>query len=288
MSDSSPPVAVVTGATRGIGLEIAKWLAQTGWAVSICSRNSKEAVETSIDLAREFGQPTLGSEVDVGSVQDVEDFAKATARELGEPSLLVCNAAILGPVGEPDDCDPEAWSTALATNVGGSFNVIRAFWAGLKHIGCGRIVLMSGGGVGGPNPMKRASSYVASKAALALLVESLAYDLADTDCTINSIAPGSVPTTFMQNVLDVGVGIAGKELFDDAAGRSGDIPSGVLDEFFKLLGFLLSPESSHVSGRTLSVRWNRVDDLREMRFLPDEKNLFRLRRIDNQLFTSEG
>lgn len=286
MSDRQS-VAVISGGTRGIGLEIARFLASRGWQIGICSRSGPEATEVSIDLTREFGVSSVGSATDVANPNAVEVFAQVVRRDLGRPCLVICNAAVLGPVGGPTDALPEDWSAALHVNVSGVYNMINAFWTDVTSQPDGRIITMSGGGVGGPRPLRKTTAYVASKAALASLVETLSYEMQGTSSTINSIAPGAVPTTFMDGVLRAGRDLAGDDLFADAASRIGQSTTGTLTDFFRLLTYVISPESREISGRTLSARWNNPEELACLGQLTEDANLYRLRRIDNQLFTEE-
>ena len=286
MSEAQRPTIVITGATRGIGLLLARYFASENWSVAICARDEASVIEVSRDIASEFGVPTVGGCADVGDPNDMASFAETVRAQLGPTTALICNAGVLGPVGSPKHVDAESWSSAINVNVAGSFNAIKAFWNDLQNSPIGRIILMSGGGVGGPNPMKRASAYVASKAAVSSLAESIATDLEGTSCTINAVAPGAFPTSFMADVLDVGTEVAGHELYVDASGRTGHIAPGSASKLLELVEFLVSPLSGHINGRTLSANWNRVDGLQKGAFDDDDQNYLRMRRIDNDLFWS--
>jgi NAD(P)-dependent dehydrogenase (short-subunit alcohol dehydrogenase family) len=199
--------------------------------------------------------------------------------------VIINNAAVLGPVGNLRWSNASAWSDCLDVNVKGVAFMTAAFREQLEHSDTGRVVNLSGGGVGGPTPMLRVSAYVASKYAIAGLTEVLASEFAESSVTVNAIAPGALPTTFMDGVVHAGPEIAGTELFADASSRSGAVTSADLSPFLRLLDFLISTKSSHISGRLLSARWDSPELLLAHSSGNIDDNLFRVRRIDDALFT---
>src|SRR5690606_11349368 len=96
--------------------------------------------------------------------------------ELGRIDIAVANAAVLGPVGPVADTSASAWANAIDINVCGTANVVRSVLPAMAGAGHGRIVTLSGGGVGGPNVADRVGAYVASKGAVMLLTEALSYE----------------------------------------------------------------------------------------------------------------
>jgi NAD(P)-dependent dehydrogenase (short-subunit alcohol dehydrogenase family) len=196
---------------------------------------------------------------------------------------VINNAAVLGPVGRVDAVEVDSWLHAIAVEVGGVVAVTRAFVSQMRNAGGGRIVNLSGGGIGGPALQPRVSAYTASKAAVGVLTEVLAGELATDGITVNAIAPGPQPTTFGDDILRVGPDIAGPELY--AATLRNQESRGCIDAFLELVDFLLQDEASWLTGKLLSARWDRVDDLRGRRNELVGTSLLTLRRIDGELFT---
>ncbi len=278
------PIVVVTGGSRGIGRQLSRRLAAHGWDVAICSRSATQSGNAAAQLARDFGVRSLGVQADVASDTDMSAFAEHVNRELGKPSALICNAAILGPVGTINQTSAVEWASAHSVNVLGTVHAIRAFWEVISRQQDGRILCMSGGGIGGPNAMKRASAYTSSKSAIAALVESLSQDLNGSHATINMIAPGSVPTTFMDGLVAAGPARSGEAQYLEALSRKNnqaeDLPQPLIDLVF----YLLSKASRHINGCLLSGRWDTPQGLNSLRDTPRRQNLYKLRRVDDTLF----
>lgn len=271
-------VAFVTGAGRGIGRNMARWLAAAGAAVVICAR-SRGDVDALADELRSFGVHVLAEPCDVSDAAAVQKLVDHATGEFGGIDLAVANAGILGPVGTIENGDPNEWNKVFQVNVGGSAAVARAVLPGMRARGHGRIVTVSGGGVGGPNIPARVSAYVASKAAVMALTEALAKELPH-GVTVNSIAPGPVPTDFNKRVLDAGPSVAGDELFDSV--RAMKPPD--LEPLRDLLFYIASDESSWLNGRCLSARWEPPSTLRSLAEGGIDESRFRLRRIDEDLY----
>jgi NAD(P)-dependent dehydrogenase (short-subunit alcohol dehydrogenase family) len=273
---------VITGAGRGLGRALAVHVADAGFEVALCSRTASE-LDDAVGEIEQTGGRASAFTVDVSDPVAVDAFAAQVVERHGPVWAVVNNAAVLGPVGSIDVVDAESWMRAVAVDIGGVFAVTRAFVPQMRRSGGGRVVNLSGGGIGGPSPQPRVSAYTASKAAVDVLTEVLASELTGDGITINAVAPGPVPTTFLDDVLRAGPEVAGPELHD-AAVRNRDAPA-CFDSLFALVDFLLGDESSWLTGKLLSARWNRVDDLRARRDRLVGTSLLTLRRIDDALFT---
>jgi 3-oxoacyl-[acyl-carrier protein] reductase len=272
-------VAIVTGAGRGIGRTIAEWFAAEGADLVLVSRTLAEVDELAARLTAAHGIRALGQSVDVARPDEVATAISESVSVLGPISIAIANAAILGPVGFLADTDPARWAHTLEVNIGGTANVVRCVLPSMVEHRRGRIVTLSGGGVGGPRPAERVSAYVASKAAVVALTEVVAREL-PAGVTINAVAPGAVPTTFMQEVIDRGPDIAGDALHATAASSQ----SPDLEPLRQLLLYLAAGDSTHVSGCCLSARWDDPARLAELGPTIGASSRFRLRRIDEDLY----
>jgi NAD(P)-dependent dehydrogenase (short-subunit alcohol dehydrogenase family) len=280
----------VTGAGRGIGRALALHLASAGTPLALCARSSDELEETAAQV-RDRGAAVVARVVDVSDAAAIAAFAGIVGDELGPPWALVNNAAVLGPVGRLDEVDIDEWFRALLVDIGGVAASSRAFIPLMREAGGGRIINLSGGGIGGAGLQPNVSAYTASKAAVAVLTESLARELAD-EITVNAVAPGAQPTAFADEVLRVGPEQAGRELHeatirDQATANQATADQATrppLDAFLSLVDFLLSPESAWLTGKLLSARWDRVEAIVDARERLAGTSLLTLRRIDDTMF----
>jgi NAD(P)-dependent dehydrogenase (short-subunit alcohol dehydrogenase family) len=280
-------VCVVSGGSRGLGRSIADLLAGQGAALALCARGERELQATAEELRREHGREVLAAALDVREASAVTDFARAAERQLGAAYALVNNAAVLGPVGAIDEIDLGEWARALEVNVVGVVNMCAAFAPQMARAGGGAIVNLSGGGIGGPGVPDRVSAYTTSKGGIVMLTETLARELRPSAVRVNAIAPGPLPTGFLRPVLDAGPGAVSDDLFATARamGASGTVErEGVDKRLASLLLFLLSNESSWLTGKLVSARWESVEGLRAAEEQIRKTSLFTLRRIDGSLF----
>ncbi len=190
---SGQHVALVTGASRGIGRAIAEDRCAHGWAVGAVARD-------------EAALRDLVQSVPAGSVcplvADVTDFASMTRAvselvdRFGVPDLVVANAGVLGAVGATWEVDPDQWWRELEVNVRGVMVTVRAALPAMVARGSGRVVIMSSGLGRKPSPWS--SAYGASKAAVAHLASSLAVELEGRGIAAFAISPGMVRTDMTQ------------------------------------------------------------------------------------------
>jgi 3-oxoacyl-[acyl-carrier protein] reductase len=273
---------VVTGATRGLGLATADALAAAGANVALCARDGPAAVAAAATLAGDHGVLAVGAALDVADPGAVEDFAAMVEARLGPPVLVVNNAAVLGPVGPLIDADLSAWGRAIAIDVLGVAAVMAAFGRRMARQGTGAIVNLSGGGIGGPAVAPRIGAYTASKAAVAVLTETVAKELGPSGVRVNAIAPGAQPTGFTAEILRSGPERAGAELYEATARNQAATVD--LSAYLRLLFYVASPDASWLTGRLLSARWDTPEGLAERRDELMSGSLLQLRRIDDDLY----
>jgi 3-oxoacyl-[acyl-carrier protein] reductase len=281
-------VAVVAGASRGIGLDTAKWLISRGWEVAICASNAAGLRAAASDIET-FGGSSVYSEVlDISEYPATQRFSENVRRQCGRVSLLICSAAVLGPVGSITDIDPLQMEHAVRINTLGPMNVIRSFATQLFERSGSRVVLFSGGGLGGNAVLGGAPCYVPSKAFCVLLVELLAREFAGVKGSIMAISPGLMPTNFMRSALEYANTVIPSDLAR-AAGEQERLRvsrTGMdLDLFFRLLERFMSPQGERMNGRLLSAKWD-ADLNFEDNLTGDSEALLQLRRIDGTLFSA--
>lgn len=186
-------VALVTGASKGIGFAIARALAGAGAEVAICARHGA-AVAASVDRLRaDTGQSAFGAACDVREYGEVEAFVRAVDERFGGIDVLVNNAgtAIVKPI---DEMTPEEWRQTIDTNLTGVFNFCHAVIPVLKRRGEGDIVNMSSRS--GRNPFPGGSAYCATKFGLNGMSEAMQLDLRRHRIRVTYVMPGRVATDF--------------------------------------------------------------------------------------------
>ena len=175
------PVAVITGASRGIGKQLAIDLAKLGYAVVVTARSTKEqpsklpgTIEETADLVRQAGGTALPVPLDVRDEEAVKALAERVYAELGRCDLLVNNAAI-APPGATLEQPTRRWRLAVDVNLNGPFYLIYYFAPRMRAAGEGRIVNISSGASLAPEFGR--VSYTVTKRALEALTEGMAHEL---------------------------------------------------------------------------------------------------------------
>ena len=270
----------MTGAGRGIGRRAASALAAAGARVVLCARTAGEINEAAVEIRERTSAEALAVVADLADVSSVRRLAEVVRTRWGGLDIVVNNAATLGPVAELVDADIEKWIATLSANVGGVATVSH-FMIPFMRRG-GSIVNLSGGGIGGNAIQANVSAYTASKAATAILTETLADECAPRGIRVNAITPGGVATRLTEAIIEAGPDRAGRRTYDDAV-RQREAPDH-LDAFLELLVWVVSDRASWLTGRVLSARWNNIRQLEQMRPSLGDPSLLRLRRIDGLLF----
>jgi 3-oxoacyl-[acyl-carrier protein] reductase len=185
-------VALVTGASRGIGLAIARRLASMGARVSLCARDAKR-LETAANECKRSGSDAIAVPADVSRAADVDKLVEATQRQLGPVEILINNAGI-GYFGPVQDADETNWDSVLDTNLKAVFLLSRAVAPGMIHMRAGHIVNIAS--LAGKNTFAGGGIYCASKWGLLGLTGCMAEDLRAQGIRVSAICPGSVATEF--------------------------------------------------------------------------------------------
>ena len=240
-------VAFVTGASRGVGQELARALAEAGHDVALGARS--DLSETSA-LVEAEGRRALPLALDVTDAPGIEEAVARAQRELGPLDLVVNNAGTDRAIAPLWEADPEEWWADVDVHLRGTFLVCRAALPAMLSRGLGRIVNVSSNAGMRPSPYN--SAYGAAKAAILNLTESLAASLEGTGLYAFAISPGYVRTAMTERLLDVQ---AEKGWFPHLEGRD------TLDPALagRLVVALASGKADRLSGRYFHA----LDDLDE-------------------------
>ncbi len=234
---------VVTGASRGIGAEIAKELADYGANVVVNYRSSEtQAADVAAHVDEETPGEAITVQADVSEPEDVDAMVEQTHEAFGPADVLVNNAGITLD-GRFENIDRDKWETVIDVNLTGVYNCTDAFYDDIKASDQGRIVNMSS--IVGEAGNFGQANYAASKAGVIGFTKTLARELAPKGSTANCVAPGFIETDMLADVPEkIREGI----LEDVPLDRFGE-PEEIADA----VRFLASGDSSYMTGQTLSV-----------------------------------
>jgi len=194
-------VAVVTGASRGIGLAIATRFAAAGARVAICSRGADAAGERLLAAAVEqlehaapSGTPIVWLRCDVTRFADARHLHAAVDKELGVPDILVNNAGVVVRA-RLDETSEDEWDAVLDANLKGTFNVTRVFLPQMRARRSGRIINVAS--ISGRQGTARLTAYCAAKHGVVGLTRALAEETREVGMQVNALCPGSVDTDML-------------------------------------------------------------------------------------------
>lgn len=238
MFDLTGKTALITGASGGIGGEIARTLADAGATVGL----SGTRVEPLEALAAELGDRAHVLPCNLSDMAAVDALPKQAVEAMGSLDILVNNAGITRDNLFMRMSDDE-WQSVIDVNLTATFKLCKGAIRGMMKARWGRIVNISSvvGATGNPGQ----ANYAASKAGMIGMSKSLAYEVASRGITVNAVAPGFIATAMTDKLND-----------DQKAGILAQVPAGRMGESHEIAAavlYLASPEAGYVTGATLHV-----------------------------------
>ena len=237
-------VAVITGASRGIGRAIALHFAQAGARVVVSSRKYDNVQAVADEIVKSGGE-AVPVQAHVGRPEDVTALVQHTIDTFGRLDIAVNNAATNPHFGSLLDADEGQWDKILDTNVKGSFRVCKAAVPHMADSGGGKIINMAS--IAGLRPSPGMGVYSVSKASLVMLTQVLAQELGSSNIQVNAIAPGVIKTRFSQILWQI------PQFAEPILDR---LPLGRFGEPEDVTGlalYLASPASDYVTGSIFVV-----------------------------------
>ena len=264
---------LVTGAGRGIGKRLAIGFAAKGARVGLLARSKAELDLCHLEI-EDMGGTALRIRADVGDFEQVTAAAERMRVHYGTPAeVLVCAAAVQGPVGPFVDTAPRTWTEVLQTNLVGVMNACRAVLPHMIEQRRGKIVVLASGGVSEARP--NFAIYAAAKTAVVRFVESLAEELVDHNVQINCLSPGATYTHMTDQILAAGTRAGWREIEEATQVR---LTGGAsLEKQVELALFLASEQSNHITGRLIHIQDN-WKKLRNTSLNPDQYTLRRVQK----------
>lgn len=235
-------VAIVTGATRGIGLAVATKLAQDGFDIVANYRGDDEVAEAARQALESTGRRIVMSKGDISNADDAGALVETTLSELGQLDVLINNAGItrdtlMMRMSEDD------WDAVISTNLKGAFLMSKAAIRPMIRQRSGRIVNMTSvvGLVGNAGQ----ANYASAKAGLVGLTKSMAKEVGSRGITVNAVAPGFIETRLTDVLKDDLKEMLLKQIPVGRLGQPEDVANAV--------AFLVSPGAAYITGHVLSV-----------------------------------
>lgn len=243
MTAQAKRVAIVTGASRGIGAEIAKKLASNGFAVVVNYAGNKQKADEVVNAIKATGGEAISVQGDVSNSKDVAYLFDIGEQEFGGVDVLVNNAGIQTPTAiNIADTDDELYDRIFNTNTRGTFFLLRQAAKRLRE--GGHIVNFSTSAVG--LAMPGYAVYAGSKAAVEIFTNIMAKELRGRNITVNAVAPGPTATDlFYQGKSEELVQKFAQQAPLERLGQPEDIANAV--------AFLVSPAGSWVNGQIIRV-----------------------------------
>jgi ketoreductase len=254
MTEQSKPAALVTGATSGIGLEIAGRLARLGTSVYICSRSADTLAATVKSLQNE-GLDVDGRVCDVTDGVQIRELVRAAVERFGPIDILVNNAGRSGG-GVTAQISDELWFDVINTNLNSVFLLTREVLTagGMLEKHRGRIVNIAS--TGGKQGVLHGAPYSAAKHGVVGLTKAWGLELAKTGITVNAVCPGFVETPMARTVRGTYAklwGVTEEEAFDRVTAR---VPIGryvQTHEVAAMVEYLISDAAAAVTAQALNV-----------------------------------
>jgi 3-oxoacyl-[acyl-carrier protein] reductase len=235
-------VAIVTGASRGIGAAAAIALGEAGASVVLAARTAAQAEANArqIDAA---GGKAMAVACDVSNFAACQRLVHETTRHFGPPDVLVNNAGVIEPIGMVGETDPTEWARSIEINLIGAYYAIRAVLPGMIERGGGDIINVSSGAA--LRPQEGWSAYCAGKAGLAMLTRSIDLEHRAAGVRVFGFQPGTTDTDMQVTIRASGINMVSK------------IPREQLTPVAhpaRAIVYLCTREADDLAGREFSLR----------------------------------
>lgn len=246
-------VALVAGASKGLGFAVARALAAEGALVSIASRDDAAIKDAAARIERETGSNVMATPLDVRSAGGIQSWIEASADKYGGLDALMTNSGG-PPAGATIAFDDKAWQDAADLLLFSALRMIRAAVPLMQQRGGGAILVSTSASV--KEPVSNLGLSTVLRASVSALAKTLAIELAPSKIRVNQIIPGRIDTDRVRQLDEINAKKAGVSV-DEAKTRAlSGIPMGRygdVDEFGRVGAFLLSDAASYMTGATVQV-----------------------------------
>jgi 3-oxoacyl-[acyl-carrier protein] reductase len=246
-------VAMVAGASRGLGYGVARILAAEGAQVSMASRDTSAVVAAAKRIGEETGGTTYGVAADARSREALEAWSRTTVERFGGIDILITNTGG-PPTGAASSFEDDAWRSGFELIVLSVIRMVRAVLPSMEERGGGSILMLTSSSVKEPIVNLGLSNVL--RASVAALAKTLANELAPRRIRVNQLIPGRIATDRLNELDTINSQRQGISLSDYRNRAQTTIPLGrygTPNEFACAAAFLVSGAASYISGATLQV-----------------------------------
>jgi 3-oxoacyl-[acyl-carrier protein] reductase len=203
MNELAGKVAIITGASRGIGAATAHALAEAGASVMLAARDGAKTSEVA-DAINAKGRRAAAMACDVADYPAVERLVDETQQRFGEINILVNNAGIAEPFGTLVRTDPTEWAENIRINLIGAYHAVRAVLPGMLAVGGGTLIQLSSPAA--HNAVAGGSAYCVAKAGLTMLSRMIVAEHPNAEIRVFDLNPGGTDTGMVAKIRAVGIG----------------------------------------------------------------------------------
>lgn len=271
--------AVITGASRGLGIHVASSFIRSGIDNLIVIARNQDELEKSLIYLNSIKisehQKIITHPCDISSDLQLDVLLNFLKNRFDNVDILVNNASSFGPIGFFEEVNFNDWLETVNVNYIGTARVIKHFLPFLKKSRRGKIINIVGGGAS--KPYGCLSGYATSKVAVVRFTEEIANELSKYNIDVNCVAPGPLNTRFVKKMLNAGVQVLGKDLYkaisdiDKFGGTPMEIPS-------ELCCYLASKNSDGITGKMISARYDDWKNFPENKSEMSASDIYTLRR----------
>ena len=271
-------VVLITGASQGLGFEIAKSYLINGANLVICSSKLKRIKEAYLKLKKikKKDQKLLYLKIDVSSSKQVKNLINFSIKKFKKIDILVNNAGIYGPKGLIEEINWKDWIKTIEVNLFGSILLCKEIIPHFKKRNKGKIIQLSGGGAASPLP--RISGYAVSKAGIVRFIENLSEETKDYNIDINAVAPGAINTGMLEEVLSEGPKKIGNYYYQKAL-KQKNLGGSSFKSACDLILFLGSRFSDGIKGKLISALWDDWKKWPKYKKVLQKSDAYTLRRV---------
>jgi 3-oxoacyl-[acyl-carrier protein] reductase len=268
--------ALITGASRGLGAALAERFWNEGYDLILIAKHEMGLKKLAANLAQKENQSCQLFFCDFNDSASVFSLIKQIKESHKHLDVLINNAAIQGPIGPLWENDLNEWQQCLQINLITPMTLCKELIPLLQQSNNASIINLSGGGATSPRP--HFSAYAAAKAGLVRMSETLAEELKSFAIRVNCIAPGTMKTNMIQEIVQKGEKAAGYKEYRQALTILENNETS-FDHVTDLIIFLASNQSSNISGKLISAQWDHWEIWSDHPEKVYNSDLYTLRRI---------